>query len=284
MQPKRPDCKTTVAQNIFINMMTFRDRGDRNLGHLHSYDHLTVLSSGALEVHCDGMVGRFRAPHLFLTPKDRAHQFYALEDHTVVACIHPLRQPEQGTDILPPEIQPAVCGQLINHLTRPGADYNKQSEVLALPVDQSQYFVPEAGNKALVLKAVCDNTTVEIIHLPQCGDREEIKASPATMVHLLGAGSVEVHCQGAVKRYQAPHVFISPRNSEVVFTGLTDHVVIAKLRTLRGEEQQDDQIAQEITLDYAAEALHKILQDINEQTTVVGSFTSPTFAATPEML
>ena len=279
MQPKRPECKTTVAQNIFINMMTFRHRGDRNLGHLHSYDHLTVLSSGAIEVHCDGMVGRLRAPRLFLTPKDRAHQFYALEDNTVVACVHPLRHPAQNNEILPKDTPPGACGHLIEHLTRPGADYSKNPDLLDLPTDRAEYFVPEAFDKSSVFKAICDNTTVEIVHLENPGDEREFNAPPVGTVNLLGAGSLEVKYQDAIRRYDAPQVFIIPKNGLVVFKALASDTVIAKLQTLHGDERSSDQIAPEITLDYASEALQKVLQEINEQTTLVGSFRSPTFAS-----
>ena len=100
----RPVSQSAVNDNVFIKAMDFVKAGDRKLFHKHAYDHLTLIIAGALEIRCDGKVGRFRAPHLFMTPKDGVHQFIALEDHTLVSCIHALRDPDKGDDIIPPEI------------------------------------------------------------------------------------------------------------------------------------------------------------------------------------
>ena len=117
------------------------------------------------------------------------------------------------------------------------------------------------------------------MHLENPGDEREFNAPPVGTVNLLGAGSLEVKYQDAIRRYDAPQVFIIPKNGLVVFKALASDTVIAKLQTLHGDERSSDQIAPEITLDYASDALQKVLQEINEQTTLVGSFRSPTFAS-----
>lgn len=57
--------------------------------HVHDYDHLTLVASGAVKVWRDGKVmGEFSAGEALTIKAGIAHGFQALEDDTVIYCIH----------------------------------------------------------------------------------------------------------------------------------------------------------------------------------------------------
>ena len=85
--------------------MHFINVGDKELGHAHQFDHLTLLASGALRVTVDGVSTDFQAPHMIFIKKEKIHELEALEANTVAYCIHAVRDPETG-DILDPDMIP----------------------------------------------------------------------------------------------------------------------------------------------------------------------------------
>jgi quercetin dioxygenase-like cupin family protein len=88
-------------------MMNFAKAGDCNEGHLHNYDHITLLSKGSVEVDVEGQKTVFKAPHMIYIAKGKRHFLTALEDDTVASCIHALRTGEREEDILDPSMIPA---------------------------------------------------------------------------------------------------------------------------------------------------------------------------------
>jgi quercetin dioxygenase-like cupin family protein len=101
-----PRCTNKISGNIFTREMVFHKVGDRNQGHKHTYDHYTILTSGSVQRVIDDIPDQeFRAPSIFLTPKDQVHQFIALEPNTVVLCFHILKD-ENGVP-LPEDIEDA---------------------------------------------------------------------------------------------------------------------------------------------------------------------------------
>lgn len=59
--------------------------------HVHTYDHQTLLASGSVTVWREGkIVGTFEAPDVIRIPAGEAHAFQALEDDTILYCIHNL--------------------------------------------------------------------------------------------------------------------------------------------------------------------------------------------------
>jgi quercetin dioxygenase-like cupin family protein len=90
-----PICSTAIAEGLYVRRMFFEKRGDRNDGHAHTYDHVTCLAAGAVRCTVDGVVEDFKAPHLFVTPKDAYHRFEALEAGTVLLCMHALRDTDR---------------------------------------------------------------------------------------------------------------------------------------------------------------------------------------------
>jgi hypothetical protein len=88
--------------------MSFKSKGDVEVGHCHTYDHATLLSTGSVIYEVlDGFNGEtvefkeFQAPAMIYVEKNKFHRLTALEDDTVCACIHALRTIED--EIIPPD-------------------------------------------------------------------------------------------------------------------------------------------------------------------------------------
>ena len=45
-----PEIKMLAISNVFSRLMHFKKAGDIEVGHTHSYDHGTLLSSGSVQV------------------------------------------------------------------------------------------------------------------------------------------------------------------------------------------------------------------------------------------
>lgn len=101
-----PTSKIASVANLFSKMMHFEKAGDVEQGHVHQFDHLTLLAHGALKVTVDGVSTDFTAPHMIYIAKDKNHELVALEDNTVAYCIHALRDGNQVGDILDPAMVP----------------------------------------------------------------------------------------------------------------------------------------------------------------------------------
>ena len=103
----RPEIKVLAVSNVYTRLMHFLKTGDQELGHYHSYDHGTLLSSGKLlveKVDDEGNITfskEFVAPTFIMIEKDSKHVLTALEDNTVAGCIHALR--DETDEIVSPE-------------------------------------------------------------------------------------------------------------------------------------------------------------------------------------
>lgn len=95
------------VSNLWVRMMTFVKAGDQNEGHVHNFDHITLLSKGRVRVHVEGQTTDFTAPHLIYIEKGKAHHIEALEDDCIATCLHALRTGEREEDILDPDMIPA---------------------------------------------------------------------------------------------------------------------------------------------------------------------------------
>jgi len=102
-----PIVKLISLSNVYTRMMYFRKKGDVEMGHKHTFDHATLVSSGSVlyEVLSDnGEVEYsklFTAPDMVFVNKDKFHRITSLEDDTVCGCIHALRTVDE--DIIPPD-------------------------------------------------------------------------------------------------------------------------------------------------------------------------------------
>jgi len=109
-----PTTQLSLISNLWVKLMTFEKAGDVNEGHKHHFDHPTLLVKGRLRVEVQGARTEFTAPHIIFIAREQVHTLIALEDQTVAACIHALRDGEQVEDIVDPIMIPAGINP--NHL------------------------------------------------------------------------------------------------------------------------------------------------------------------------
>lgn len=94
----KPEVQVAAISNVFSRLMHFVHKGDVEIGHVHTYDHATLVSSGSVLYEVlDGEGGntvaskKFKAPGYVFVEKNKYHRLTALEDNTVCVCIHALR-------------------------------------------------------------------------------------------------------------------------------------------------------------------------------------------------
>jgi len=102
----RPYVHISCVSNVFIKQMRFIKAGDIEQGHSHCFDHLTLLASGKLRLTALGQSTDFVAPHHIFIKAGVEHELMALEDETVVHCIHAIRDGERVEDIVDPASVP----------------------------------------------------------------------------------------------------------------------------------------------------------------------------------
>lgn len=93
-----------IVDNVFVKLHHFMQVGDTHQGHAHTFDHITLLSSGAVRMVHDNGEAEYKAPHLIVTPKGIKHQFTALEPNTVFCCVHAIRDGDGVDDVASPDI------------------------------------------------------------------------------------------------------------------------------------------------------------------------------------
>jgi hypothetical protein len=78
--------------NIWVRQNILEKAGQACEGHRHSFDHVSLLTSGAVEVEIQGHPARqFKAPTFVIIRKEHEHKFTALEDNTNWYCVFALR-------------------------------------------------------------------------------------------------------------------------------------------------------------------------------------------------
>jgi hypothetical protein len=93
----KPEIKIIAVSNVYCRLMHFVNVGDFEIGHWHTYDHGTLISSGEVLVEQIGDNGEvlaskvFTAPALVFVPKNFRHKITATKENTVAACIHAMR-------------------------------------------------------------------------------------------------------------------------------------------------------------------------------------------------
>ena len=101
-----PDIKIATVSNQWVKMMYFKREGDYIPGHEHTFDHLTLLAKGSVEVQVNEEKTTFVAPALIFIQKNTAHQICALEAGSIACCIHALRDGEAVEDIISTDMIP----------------------------------------------------------------------------------------------------------------------------------------------------------------------------------
>jgi quercetin dioxygenase-like cupin family protein len=80
-----------MADGIFIKEMRIAKAGTLIPQHSHRYDHTSMVARGAVRVwQGEDELGEFKAPCGLFIKGGEKHLFLALEDETIVYCIHNL--------------------------------------------------------------------------------------------------------------------------------------------------------------------------------------------------
>ena len=108
----QPRTAISCVSNVFIRQMHFLNAGDKEQGHSHCFDHVTLLSAGKLQINALGKSTEFVAPHHIFIKAGVVHELIALEDNTVAHCIHALRDGERVEDIIDPASLPISYNNL----------------------------------------------------------------------------------------------------------------------------------------------------------------------------
>ena len=89
------------ADDIWVRAYSLKTAKSVVSQHVHTHDHITLISRGAVEAWQDGeLLGTFTAPAVVKIPAGKKHAFTALTDDVVLCCLHNLR----GTGLESPEI------------------------------------------------------------------------------------------------------------------------------------------------------------------------------------
>lgn len=90
-----------VADNVAVRMMHFQEVGDTHDGHIHNFNHLSLLSNGSVRVEFNSGVAEYSAPCIIVVPKLVRHKFIATQAGTVLSCVHAVRDGEGVEDVAP---------------------------------------------------------------------------------------------------------------------------------------------------------------------------------------
>lgn len=93
--PSRPFAEEHTCHtfgNVWAKTMIFHQAGDEKVGHIHDFDHLTVIGQGGFRVQrilLDGTenVEYHYAPAIIEVPQGEAHSLTALADNSLAFCI-----------------------------------------------------------------------------------------------------------------------------------------------------------------------------------------------------
>jgi len=96
----------TILNNLFVKMFYYHEVGDVNPGggHKHTFDHITLLARGSLQLDTDAGREIHVAPKLFVTKRGVQHKFTALEPNTVMCCVQAIRDGDDIDDVAPENI------------------------------------------------------------------------------------------------------------------------------------------------------------------------------------
>lgn len=84
-----PVVEIHMADEVFIKQMLIAKAGTFIPQHTHTYDHTSMLAVGRVRVWAgDAEPHDYTAPTGFLIAAGVKHTFLALEDNTIVYCIH----------------------------------------------------------------------------------------------------------------------------------------------------------------------------------------------------
>ena len=102
-----------IVDNVFVKMNYIPHIGESIKGHSHTFDHISILASGAVKMIHDKGEQDFTAPHLIVIPKDTKHEFVATENATLLCCVHAIRDGEGVNDVADQDISSEQALELL---------------------------------------------------------------------------------------------------------------------------------------------------------------------------
>lgn len=77
------------ANGVSVKQIVVPKRGMAVYQHVHDYEHMTLLTNGSISAIIENEpAGIFVAPAVIHVDANRKHEFIALEDNTILWCIH----------------------------------------------------------------------------------------------------------------------------------------------------------------------------------------------------
>lgn len=102
-----PCIQIASVGGVYVHMLVFKESGDANEGHAHTYDHVTLIAPGSrIAIESNGRRTEFEGPHLVVIPAGVAHRMIALEPWSTAVCIHALHAKDNPGDIIDPASVP----------------------------------------------------------------------------------------------------------------------------------------------------------------------------------
>ena len=78
-----------MTDDLFIHRTVVAESGTRLPQHAHVYDHISLISAGAVRVWAGSeRLGDFEAPEGIVIKAGILHQFLTLKPDTIIDCIH----------------------------------------------------------------------------------------------------------------------------------------------------------------------------------------------------
>ena len=106
--PEQPiSTEIALYGGVFVKRHVVPKAGSYVPQHSHSYDHLSLLSAGAMRGWCDGKyLGDFTAPAEIRIPAGAKHTFLTLVDGTTFCCVHSVDRFEEDEEHELPTVRP----------------------------------------------------------------------------------------------------------------------------------------------------------------------------------
>lgn len=88
------DTDFVMPDGVFIKQIHIKKKGTYIPQHSHSYEHVSMLARGSVQVWINGELdrrtacGTYKAPKPIMISAEKKHLFLALEDDTIIFCIH----------------------------------------------------------------------------------------------------------------------------------------------------------------------------------------------------
>lgn len=92
--------KAVATGNLAIFQMTFKEPGEFNDGHAHSYHHLLLVAAGRVRVESNDRASEYGEHEIVWIPRGVAHRYVPLEFPTVAYCIQALHKRDDVGDVL----------------------------------------------------------------------------------------------------------------------------------------------------------------------------------------